>query len=186
MTVVNMAQRARLQAKKQQAMAAQKRALIRNPRVQFADWLKRKHPDIFAVAEQDAVDHAQNLRAVMAKQAGVSVTGLGQWNLFSDPIKTTVADKSTWQKFLDGAITAGTTYLSLKAQKDILELNIERAKMGQPPVDSMVAAPVVRTQVEIDPTLARDLASNVGAGINRNMLMLGGLALVAMFLFMRK
>ena len=65
-------------------------------------------------------------------------------------------------------------------------MNIERAKLGQPPIDAATAAPVVRTQVEIDPALARDLASNVGSSINRNMLILGAGALVVVFLLMRK
>jgi hypothetical protein len=179
------------QRAKRQVRAQRKRrreALIRNPRVQFADWLKRKLPEVYAVAEQSAQGQMELLKA---KAAGVSTgnqLGFLDWDVvgMAEPVTTATTEKSTWQKFLDGAITAGTSYLTLKNQRDMLELNIERAKAGQPPLDAATTAPVIRTQVDIDPTLARSLASDVGAGINRNMMIFGGLALVVLFFMMRK
>lgn len=213
-----------------QANAA-KRALIANPRVQFADWLKRTMPQVYegaeAAANSTAVAVFQKLKSAVqasaaegtargrlelmqtkalqqasrgitpammqrmeAQAAGVFDTGLGQWDFdFLAPVQTAtteVVEKSFWQKFLDGAIGAGTAYLSLKNQKDILALNIERAKIGQPPLDAAATAPVIRTQVEIAPETARNLVAGIGAGINQNLLIIGGVALVALFLIMRK
>ena len=173
---------------------ARKRALIKNPRVQFAAWLKEKMPDVFAVAEEAAINQSQRLKAI---QAGVGSNGQlgGFMDFFSAPIETvkeattatTTAVKSTWEKLLDGAIAGGTAYLTYQNQKDMLALNIERAKAGLPPVDSATTAPVIRTQVDLDPQLAQDLASNVGSSINRNMMIFGGLAIAALIFFgMRK
>ena len=67
---------------------------------------------------------------------------------------------------------AGTAYLTLENQKDILALNIERAKMGQPPLDAATTAPIIRTQVDIDPELAKSLIMDMGGVINRNMLVI--------------
>lgn len=179
----------KVQQMKQQAMrqkSAAKRALIRNPRVQFADWLKRTMPEVFeqAVAQADA-----QAELVAAKQAGIFDTGLGQWEDYTDPWAaptTTTETRSWWEKFTDAIIPIGTSILTLKNQKDMLALNIERAKAGLPPLDPGMTAPVIRTQIDIDPELARRLASNVGSSINKGMLMFGAIAVVALFLFMRK
>lgn len=181
---------------KRKAMLRQraKMALIKNPRVQFAAWLKDKMPDVFAVAEEAAINQSQRLKAMQAGVYGGAQLG-GFMDFFTAPIETvkeattatTTAVKSTWEKLLDGAIAGGTAYLTYQNQKDMLALNIERAKAGLPPVDSATTAPVIRTQVDLDPQLAQDLASNVGSSINRNMMIFGGLAIAALLFFgMRK
>ena len=80
----------------------------------------------------------------------------------------------------------GTTYLSLQAQRDTMKINIARAEQGLPPIDPGAAAPVIRTQVDIDPGLARDLASNIGSGLNRGLLVMGAVVLVAVLFMGRK
>ena len=131
-------------------------------RVQFADWLKETHPDIFARALRIA-ENATNNNA-----------GLGQ----IEPAPT----KSFWEKFGDAAVGLGTTFLSLKNQRDVMKINLERAKAGQPPIDAATSAPVVRTQVDISPELTNRLMSNVGSGMNR-MLLWGAAAVAAFFIF---
>ncbi len=189
--------RARARARRQVRRA--KAELVANPRVQFADWLKREQPEVYkdaikyaqASATQRAAALQQATQHAHAKAAGVFDTGLGFLD-FLDPVVETaapvteVADKSFWQKFTEGALAVGTSYLTLKNQKEILELNIERAKLGQPPIDAATSAPVIRTQVGIDPQTAEALASNVGSSINRGMLMVGGIALLVLFFMMRK
>ena len=156
--------------------------LARNPRVQFANWLSKKFPQVYADAAAKA---EQRKNELLAKAAGVTGGGqLGQFDLVGPPAPTT-ADKSIWEKFLDGAITAGTAYLTLQQQKELLQMNIERAKQGLAPIDPSIAAPIVKTQVDIDPQLAKDLTSNIGAGISKTLLIVGG-AVIALLLFMRK
>ena len=180
--------------------------LVANPRVQFADWLKRTHPPVFdaamAYAQAPARDRVQAVaaaRAAQAKAAGVFDTELG--GLWDDltgsltegfeniemPTTTDAAqEKSLWEKILDGAVVLGTGLVGLKQQEKLLELNIERAKAGLPPLDAGAIAPVIKTEVAIDPATAAALASNVGSSINRGLLVMGGVALVVLFFVMRK
>ncbi len=196
----SMAARARRQAGRMTA------ELVANPRVQFTDWLKRTHPPIFdaalAYAQAPAPERAranQAAKIAQAKAGGVFDTGLsGLWDNLTDsltsgfetieiPTVTEAAqEKSLWEKIIDGVVTVGTGLVGLKAQEKLLELNIERAKAGLPPLDSVAAAPVIRTQVELDPALARDIVSNVGGTITKNMMLFGGIALVILFFVMRK
>ena len=184
--------RARRQTQRQRNAA--KRALIANPRVQFANWLKTEHPQVFDEALQLAQSSAAGQMALLrAAQAGVTEGDqLGQWDLsFLDPVtmpdlSAPVAEKSFWEKFMEGALAGGVTYLTLKNQRDAMKINLDRAQAGLPPIDVATSAPVIKTVVDIEPTLARDLASNIGAGINRNMLIIGAVGLVVLFFMMRK
>lgn len=185
---------ARLNVQAKQRAARQRGALNINPRVQFADWLKGEHPQVFeealALAQSSASAQAQ---LVAARQSGVyGGDQLGQWDLsFLDPVtmpdlSAPVAEKSFWEKFAEGALAGGMTYLTLKNQRDAMKINLDRAQQGLPPIDVATSAPVIKTVVDIDPSLARSLASNVGSSINRNMLIIAGVALVAIFVLMRK
>lgn len=130
-------------------------------RIQFADWLKRTHPAIYA-------------KAINAATAQEAVQGLGE----------TAPSGSFWQKFSDAAMGLGTTYLALKNQRDAMKINLERAQQGMPPIDAGSTAPVVRTQVQIDPVTADKLASTAGEGINKTLLLAG--VAIAAFLYLGK
>jgi len=130
-------------------------------RVQFADWLKTEHPELFRKAV-----------------AAASKSELGQET-------TQQPTKSFWQKFSEAAAGLGTTYLSLKNQRDAMKMNLERAKQGLPPIDAATAAPVVRTQVDVSPQLAQKLVDTAGEGINKTLL-LAGLAIAAGFFLLKK
>jgi len=127
-----------------------------NARVQFADWLKSEHPQIFAAA---------------IKKAGEGELG-------------DTHTQSFWQKFTTAATGLGTTYLALRNQREAMKINLERAKAGQPPIDIATSAPVVRTQVDISPELTSRLISTAGEGLNRTMIY-AGLGVLA-FLAFRK
>lgn len=121
-------------------------------RIQFADWLKREHPDIFAAAIEKASE--------------------GELGATDTP--------SFWQKFTTAAMGLGTTYLSLRNQKKAMEINLARAKAGQPPIDMATSAPVVRTQIDMSPQLQQRLISTAGEGLNKTLLY-AGLGLLAFF-----
>ncbi len=129
-------------------------------RIAFADWLMETNPYLY----QKAIEYAKR---------PAQLSGLGE------------KDKSFWQRFTEGAAALGTTYLSLKNQRDAMAINLERAKMGQPPIDMATSAPVIRTQVSVDPNTARELMSGVGSGLNKTLL-LGGAALLGVLYFMKK
>jgi len=128
-------------------------------RLQFADWLKTNHPAIFARAIR------------VAEKSTATLEGLGE-----EPTK------SFWEKFSDAAVGIGTTYLSLKNQRDAMKLNLERAQQGLPPIDAATSAPVVKTQVDLSPELTTRLVSTAGEGINKVLLLVAA-GVAAFFLF---
>ena len=131
--------------------------------------MNRNFPDLWNAAVRTAENESGN-----ADQ----LNGLGQEA--GPPAPT----QSFWEK-VGGALTGlGTTYLSLKNQRDAMAINLERAKQGLPPLDVATSAPVIRTQVDIDPQLANRLASNLGSSMTRNMMIIG--AVVLAFLFIQK
>ena len=134
-----------------------------NSRVLFADWLQEKHPEIY----NRALRVAENSKAPQNNLAG-----MGQAD---------TTEKSFWSKFAEAAAGLGTTYLSLKNQRDAMKINIARAEQGLPPIDPSYSAPVIRTQVAIDDATAEKLASTAGEGLNK-ILLFGGLALLAFML----
>ena len=130
-------------------------------RIAFLSWLQQNHPAL-AAAAVDYADRPDNL------------AGLG-------------AEESWWQKLTSGAMALGTTYLALKNQRDAMKMNLARAEQGLPPLDVASTAPVIRTQVEIDPALAAKIGGSIGSGLNTTMLMVGaGILLVVLFMGQKK
>ena len=139
-------------------------------RIQFADWMNRTYPDLWNAAIRAAENESGN---------AAQLSGLG----LTVPEAPT---QSFWEK-VGGALTGlGTTYLTLKNQRDAMEINLARAQQGLPPIDAASSAPVIRTQVDIDPALATKLASNLGSAVTRNMMIIGAVALIALFMMKKK
>lgn len=130
-------------------------------RIQFAQWLKDNHPELFKAALAKAANATATLSALGAEEGS-----------------------SFWSKFGKAALGLGTTFLALKNQRDAMKINLERAQQGQPPIDVATSAPVIRTQVDVSPELQRELISTAGAGINKTLL-LAGAGLAAFLLFNR-
>lgn len=127
-------------------------------RLQFVTWLKKAAPDVYQQAMGSALRSDATLR------------GLGE-----EPAK------SVWEKFTDALTGVGTTLLTLKAQKDALKLNLQRAQAGLPPIDTSAVAPTVRTQVDVSPELAQKLIDTTGEGLNKA-LVWGGLGLLGLMI----
>jgi hypothetical protein len=136
-------------------------------RAQFLTWLKETHPTVFRAA----LEHAETAKAHFAAQTGNpgALSGLG-WTMGADG--TAVAEpKSWWSSLAEGITQAGTAYLAYKGQKANIELNLQRAQQGLPPVDySRYTAPTVRTQVDVSPEILARLREG---GMN-TMLLIGG------------
>ena len=140
-------------------------------RVQFADWLKRTHPEIFK-------------RAVAIAEKGTQTAELGLWGGGGNGGNG--GGNGFWSKFSKAAAGLGTTYLALKNQRDMMKLNLERARQGQPPLDPATTAPVVRTQVDVSPELTERLVTGAGRGLNTTLLFAGGAILLVMLMMGRK
>ena len=90
-----------------------------------------------------------------------------------------------WKKFLDAATAATTAVFQTKAQKDMLKVNIERAKAGLPPMDTSFAAPVIRTQFDVSPEIAAQLQQTAQAA-TMNVALVAGAGLLAFMLLRRR
>ena len=109
------------------------------------------------------------------------LSGLGQdWWETTTPAPTTTADENgAWYSdILDFAKEAVPAYLAYDAQKDLMDLNMERAKTGLDPIDPGLTAPQIRVVHDLPPETRSILDSfKMGGGI----LMWAALGLGAFF-----
>ena len=134
--------------------------------LQFLTWVRNRYPELYAAA--------------IAKAEGNKNAQLG----LVAP-ETEVPTESFWSK-VGGALTGlGTTYLTLKNQRDAMKLNLARAEQGLPPVDAGVTAPVVRTEIDLPPDVVSKMTQSAGMQVNK-MLLFGGAAIIAIMLFMNR
>lgn len=134
-------------------------------RLAFLTWLKDTHPKLYA----DAVE----------APAGIAPAGVsGIFDTISDAV-----GKIDFGKISDGIAKAGTAYLAVKSQKDLLKLNLARANSGLPPLDTTDygIAPTVRTEIDIDPRLASGLRDSMTMP-----LLIGGAALLLVLLLRKR
>lgn len=131
-------------------------------RAAFITWLRNTNPEAYASAMRQATS-PQTLGA-------------------TDP--ATASTGFDWKKFVEAATAATTAVFQTRAQKDMLKINIERAKAGLPPMDTSFAAPVIRTQFDVTPEIAQSLQQSAQAGM-MNIALFGGAALVAFMLLRR-
>ncbi|RPH75972.1 hypothetical protein EHM76_00390 [bacterium] len=130
-------------------------------RAQFLTWLKSVNHDLFKAA----LKHAETEKANFAAQTGnpAALSGLGE---NGEP-------KTWWQSLAEGLTTAGTAYLAYKGQKANIDLNLQRAQQGLPPIDySRYTAPTVRTQVDVSP----EILARLREGGTNTLLLIGGVA----------
>ena len=128
--------------------------------MQFLTWLDNKHPELY-----DAV-----MLKIMRQDDAKKMAGLGEEET-----------ESMWSKITTGLMAVGTTYLSLKNQRDAMKLNLARAEQGLPPVDAGVTAPIIRTEIDLPPDVIDKLTSTAGLQINK-ILLFGGVALALFFI----
>lgn len=91
----------------------------------------------------------------------------------------TTTEKPWYMEALDFAKEAVPAYLAYDAQKDLMDLNMERAKQGLDPIDPGLTAPQVTLQHQLPPE-TRGLIDQMKMG--GNILLWGALGLGAFFL----
>lgn len=106
-------------------------AQIHHAKIQFAQWLAKKEPFLFKVAE----------KAAEIKKAG-GVAGVGfldiDWGDLAKSVTETVKE-------------VAPAVIQYKAQSSALKTNMKRAEQGLPPIDYAQYTPAVRIQPEISP-----------------------------------
>lgn len=135
-------------------------------KLQFLTWLKNRHPEVYESA---------------ILKADSSTLGEAQDTSNQN-------DTPWWQKAVTGVIAAGSTYLNLKAQRDALKMNLQRAEQGLPPVDTseITQAPTVRTQVDLPPEIITKVTESAGQNVNKMLMVGGGIALLAILVMSKK
>ena len=118
------------------------------------------------------------------QHAGYGAGGLGQIDPFggigtSTRTTTTVETNGAWYSdILAFAKEAVPAYLAYDAQKDLMDLNMERAKTGLDPIDPGLVAPQVKLMVDLPPETRSLIDQAKGMG---NVLLWGALGLGAFF-----
>jgi hypothetical protein len=136
------------------------RAAIREkPAERFLAWVKLAHPRLFAAAVQ---------------RAGVTANGNGARLGQVAPAPT----QSALDRVLSAITTLAPAFLQAKAQKDLLEVQLDRARNNLPPLDPTQYAPAV--QVSVSPASAAAAASAAGAAA-RPYLIWGAVGLGVLF-----
>lgn len=133
-------------------------------RMQFLTWVRTNFPDLYSEAIAQAEGMTENAK----------LAGLGEDE-----------QPSFWQKVAGGLTSLGTTYLTLKNQRDAMKLNLERAQQGLPPVDAGVTAPVVRTEIDLPPDVVNKLTAGAGTQVNK-VLLFAAVAAGAVWLMQRR
>ena len=118
---------------------------------------------------------------------GEHLSGLGQGDWWETSVKTstttTTDDGGTfsWASDLFAlAKEAVPAYLAYDAQKDIMDMNIERAKLGLDPIDPGLTAPQIRVIHDVPPEVQQQISAFKMGGVN--ILLWGALAVGGFFL----
>jgi hypothetical protein len=124
---------------------------------QFVQWVKLNVPALY----NDAVRRQQNTRTLGAVTAKPDAVSTGDGPL--DKLLTTIQ-------------TLAPVYLQARAQKDVLDVQMDRMRAGLPPLRATDYAPAV--QIGVDPNLISDAGERL-----KPFLIYGGLALAGLFVF---
>lgn len=121
---------------------------------QYLNWLNRNEPELYAAVYRAMADRGPGLGA-------------------PEP-QTLTQDEGTWVDDLTGFITdLAPVYVATEQQKQLNKLNLERARMGQAPLDASQAS-TISTQVGLSPQTQQTML--LGAGI----LTIGAITAVAL------
>jgi hypothetical protein len=94
----------------------------------FAKWVSDTFPELYTAA----VRRLEN------------TGGAGGLSRLGQDTATAAAPVSAWDKVINAIQTIAPEYLKAKAQKDLLDVQLDRAKQGLPPLDMSQYAPSVR------------------------------------------
>lgn len=131
-----------------------------DPARKFLHWVKFTHPALYADAER---------RSGMA--------GLGQDAKTKLPTATAITEQpGPFQRFLSTITSLAPSYIQARSQQQLLEVQLDRARQGLPPLNASQYAPAV--QLSVDPAMYTPQLEAL-----KPWLLYGGLALGGFFLF---
>lgn len=113
---------------------------------EFLGWLSKYSPQLYGAVMQQVPE------AASAISTPAHMEGLGQDPLVVPATQAGAAPTVAvpwYEKVFDVVGSAATSYLQYKAQKDVLDVQKERAKQGLSPIRSDMFAPTIRHQLDI-------------------------------------
>lgn len=146
---------------------------------EFVEWLNRENPKLVAKAKQIAkrtlsgglgastliprFSQDMNVRRAAMSQ------GLGQAtpSIMGPTIPQEQAEEGWLDKLIGAATTIAPAYLQFQQQKEILDMQLERAKQGLPPLETAYMAPTVRIQTELSPEALRTARTGIAEGMGK-------------------
>lgn len=156
---------------------------------EFVEWLDHQNPKLVAKAQEIAEREFNALGGTLVIKHGDN-RNLGyspviprfsqDMNIRRDVMSTlgqatppfvgpTIPEEQAEEGWLDKLIGAATTiapaYLQFQQQKEILDMQLERAKQGLPPLETAYMAPTVRVQTELGPEAQRAAREGITAGL---------------------
>jgi len=111
----------------------------------FVQMIKRTHPRLYAIAKA---------------RVGEPPTGSGLGQI-TKTATTTETSSSWFSRLTDTLSTLAPSYLQYKSQKELLEIQLQRAQEGLPPLETSQYAPAV--QIGLDPEQTREAIAAAGA-----------------------
>lgn len=177
---------------------------------EFVQWLDKQNPALVAKAQQIA-ERALNRQGLGAyiepgRRSMEKVLTLGitpriyrfdqdmnvrrdamQLGQATPPIAPTIPEEKAEEGWLDKLIGAASTiapaYIQFKQQQDILDMQIERAKQGLPPLESAYIAPTVRVEAGMTPEMMTTARRGITEGLQNiaiPAMLIGGVLLLTM------
>lgn len=98
---------------------------------QFVAWIKRHDPFLYKIAEK---------RHAMLKRRGGSLAGVSDF-----------LNKDFFSTIADTVKTVAPSIFQIQSQKKILDVQLERAKQGLPPLQAADYSPTIKVAAEITP-----------------------------------
>lgn len=145
--------------KRNESIPTDKKVRMRN-RFKFINWVKTKHPDLYSKIISRIGNQPQALNG-LGKDSG-----------------------SSWfDSFSTVLNSLGTSVLQYKAQKKLMDMQMQRAQSGLPPLQAAEYAPVIRTQVETGPE-TRKVIADTGSKIMLPVAI--GVGVIALAFLMKK
>jgi hypothetical protein len=145
-----------------------------NAKVQFIEWLKVNQPDLYNVAVKT---HA-------LKNGQMAIHGITDFQ----PLGA-IDFGSFFSTVTDVVGKIAPSVIAARSQRDIVKIQLERAKQGLPPMNTSDFAPVVKVQTDItrdnEDALTRIATSTADNTLQKYGVYIAG-GLVALLFFMRK
>jgi hypothetical protein len=147
--------------------------------LQFVAWLDKFSPEMAAAVVQRVGEAPKN--GPLNNLSGLWEMGQfpGEDASATSSTKTTGFSFSWASDLLNVAKEVVPAYMAYDAQKDLMAMNIERAKQGLPPIDPGVVAPQVTVVHSLPPEVQTQISAFKMGGMN--ILLWGALAVGGFF-----